>query len=412
MQHGAVLRKLMHACAAASLVVTSTAVVGIGAAAAKDITVGVLVPLTGELGRFGEIVASGFDLALDEINAAGGTKCGNLRFVVDDTRGQPDHALRAASKMIDTDKAVAIIGPSSSEMVALVDLAKRKKVVLASSIAGSITLNKLGGDFVYRTVSSDLGDGIAAGLWLSERGYKRVAFLVQNEESTISTAQAARARVEAAGIAITDYVVFNSNQPSYQAELVSVLANQPDAIYLAGGQVSGVTVIKEASVGGFEGQWLLSADLAVPETFGAVGADLLNGRAFVEFADADNSFPEFKAFREKYLAKTKNEPGPFASNSYDLVNLVALALEASGDCTGNGINAAIRNVSEGGEPVTTFAEGKAALAQGKDIDLVGASGSLTFDKSGTVSGAYTIQGAKDGAWVTEKFYPASTFEQK
>ena len=381
------------------------------AAAQEGVTVGVLVPLTGELGQFGEIVAKGIDLAATEINAAGGTACGPIRTVVADTKGEPDHAIRAATKMIDSDGAVAILGPSSGEMVALVDLAKRKKVLLGSSLAGTITLNKLGGDYVYRTVSSDLGDGAAAGLWLTERGYKRVAFLVQNEESTISTAQVAKAKAEAAGIAVSDYVVFNPAQPSYQAELISVLANSPDAIYLAGGQVSGITLIKEALVGGFEGEWLFSADLDVPETFNFVGSDRLNDKAYVEVATSDPSLAEYKTFAAAYKAKNNMDPGPFAANSYDLMNLVALALDAAkGDCTGTGINAAIRDVASGGTPVSIYADAKAAVAAGKDIDFQGASGSLTFDSSGTVSGAYSIQAAKGGAWVDTKFYPASTFE--
>lgn len=404
------LRNMLNTSSIVAMAFSSALAASATQAAAQEVTLGVLVPLTGELGRFGEIVASGIELAVNQINAAGGTSCGMLRTVLADTKGEPDHAIRVAQKMIDSDGAIAILGPTSGEMVALVDLAKRQKTMLISPLAGSVSLNELGGDFVYRTVSSDLGDGAAAGLWLSEKGYKRVAFLVQNEESTISTAQVAKGKVEEAGIEITDYVVFNPGQPSYQAELIALLANAPDAIYLAGGQVSGVTVIKEATVGGFAGEWLFSADLAVPEIFDAVGADLLNGRAYVEFADADNTLPEFKAFEALYMASNPEAPGPFASNAFDMTNLVALALQASGECTGAGINSAIRQVAEGGEPVASFADGKAALAAGKDIDLVGASGSLTFDASGTVAGAYTIQEAKDGAWTNVKFYPASLFE--
>ncbi|MCY4151180.1 MAG: ABC transporter substrate-binding protein [Aestuariivita sp.] len=390
--------------ASTALVVTSLA------AAAEEVTVGVLVPLTGELGEFGKIVAGGVELGANEINAAGGTSCGNIRLVVADTGGNPEVGIREASKMIESENAVAVLGPTSGVMVALVDLAKRTKTVIMSPYAGTITLNELGGDFVYRTVSSDLGDGAASGLWLKERGYKSVAFLVQNEESTISPAQVARTTLEDAGIELTDFIVYNPGQPSYQAELISVLANEPDAIYLAGGQESGVTVIKEATSGGFEGEWLFTADLAVPEIFDAAGADLLNGRAYVEFADADNSLPEYKAFEALHQEKAGGDPGPFAANSYDMIKLVALSLEASGVCSGEGINSVIRDVSDGGETVSSFAEGKAALAEGKDINYEGASGPLVFDPSGTVAGAYTIQKAEGGEWVNEKFYPASAFE--
>jgi branched-chain amino acid transport system substrate-binding protein len=379
-------------------------------AAAQEVTVGVLVPLTGELGEFGKIVANAIQLGVAEINAAGGTSCGDIRTVIADTGGSPETGIREASKMIETEGAVAILGPTSGVMVALVDLAKRSKTVIMSPYAGTITLNELGGDYVYRTVSSDLGDGAASGLWLKDQGYESVAFLVQNEESTISPAQVARTTLESAGIELTDFVVYNPGQPSYQAELISVLSHEPDAIYLAGGQESGVTVIKEATAGGFEGEWLFTADLAVPEIFGAVGADLLNGRAYVEFADADNSLDQYKAFEALHIEKAGGDPGPFAPNSFDMINLIALSLEASGQCSGEGINSVIRDVADGGDAVSTFADGKAAIAAGKDINYEGASGPLVFDESGTVSGAYTIQAAEGGEWVNTKFYPASSFE--
>lgn len=379
-------------------------------AQAKDVTVGLVVPLTGELGAFGEIVASGIKAAVEEVNAAGGTKCGTITTVVADAGGDPQAGIRAATKMIKSQGAVAILGPTSPVMVALVDLAHRTKTVIMSPYAGTITLNELGGDFVYRTVSSDLGDGEAAGLWLADQGYDKVAFLVQNGESTVSPAEVARARVKEAGIEISDFVIYNPGQASYQAMLIRVLAHQPDAIFLAGGQQSGVTVIKEATAGGFRGEWLFTADLAVPEIFDAAGARLLNDRAYVEVPAPDTSRPDYKAFAELYKAKTGDEPGPYASNSFDMVNLVALALEASESCSGAAVNAAIRNISEGGVKVSTFAAGKKALAAGKDIDLEGASGPLTLDKTGTVKGSYKILAAEDGKWVQAKFYPAEVFE--
>ncbi|WP_138470457.1 ABC transporter substrate-binding protein [Poseidonocella sp. HB161398] len=401
---------LARSAAAAAALTTALSAFQPALAQETGATLGILVPLTGELGEFGQIVADAVQLGVDEINAAGGTKCGPLRTVVADTGGSAEQAIREANKMIDTEGAVAILGPASGEMVALVDLAKRKKTVMMSPYAGTITLNEIGGDYVYRTVSSDLGDGAASGLWLSEKGYKSVAFLIQNEESTISPAQVARDALADAGIELTDMIVYNPGQPSYQAELISVLAHNPDAIYLAGGQESGVTVMKEAAAGGFEGEWLLTADLAVPEVFEAVDPRILNGRAYVELAEADSTLPEFKAFAALTQEKTGKAPGPFAANSYDMAMLSAIGLEAAEACTGEALNAVIRDISEGGEKVTTFAEAKAALAEGKDIDYEGASGPLTLDESGTPAGAYMVKKAVDGAWADEKFYPASAFE--
>lgn len=402
-----ILKRTMHSINAVMMV---GAIIVPSVASAEEVNVGVLVPLTGELGEFGKIVSGAIEIGVKQVNAAGGTSCGMLRTVIADTGGSPEKAIREATKMIENDDAVAILGPTSGPMVALVDLAKRKKTPMMSPYAGTITLDEIGGDYVYRTVGSDLGDGAAAGLWLTEKEYDSVAMLVQNEESTISPAQVARAALQDAGVTITDYIIYNPGQPSYQAELTSVLANNPDAIYLAGGQESGITVIKEAAVGGFSGEWLLTADLAVPGVFKSVNPRILNGKAYVEVAEPDNALPAYQAFAQLMREETGTAPGPFSSNSYDMALLVALSLEASEGCTGEAINSAIRDVTEGGEKVSDYATAREMLAAGLDIDWEGASGPLTLNESGTPAGSFVILRAEDGAWVTEKFYPASVFE--
>jgi hypothetical protein len=93
-----------------------------------------------------------------------------------------------------------------------------------------------------------------------------------------------------------------------------------------------------------------------------------------------------------------------------MANLIALSLEKADACTGEGINAVIRDIADGGEAVSSFASGKEAIAAGKDVNYEGASGPLAFDASGTPAGSYSIQQAKDGKWENVKFYPASAFE--
>lgn len=375
----------------------------------EGVTVGVLVPLTGELGAFGEIVAGGVELAANQINASGELVCGPINLVVADFGGDPEVGIREATRMIESEGAVAILGPTSETMVALVDLVMDSQVVLMSPYAGTISLNEMGGDYVYRTVNSDLGDGEAAGRWLVEKAYQRVAFMVQNEESTLSPAAVARSQVEESGIGLVADITYNPGQASYQAELSTVLAGDPDVIFLAGGQESGVTVIKEAAALGYDGEWLLTADLAVQESIDAVGADIINGKAFVELANPDTSLAAYQDFAALHQSERGEEPGPFAANSWDMLNLVALAMQQAGECTGAAINAQLRAVADGGTAVSTFAEGVAALAAGEDINYEGASGPVAFDESGTVTGSYSILGVEEGAWAEVEFYTADSF---
>lgn len=374
-----------------------------------SITVGVLVPLTGELGAFGEIVAGSVDLAVQTINATGLNPCGTIELVVADSETNPEVGIRQGNQLIESENVVAILGPTSETMVALVDVAKTSKTVLFSPYAGSVSLNDLGGDFVYRTVPSDLDDGKAAGTFLASRGYQQVAVMTQNEESTISIGTAAADVLDGSGIDLVDNVVFNPGQPSYQAELTQVLANNPEAIFLAGGQQSGITILREAQQLGFEGDWLVAADMAVPEVIEGAGADLLEGRTFAELASADTSLPTYQEFAAFYQEQKGEEPGPFAANSWDMTNLLALAMVAADGCTGEAINSALVGVSSGGTQVSSFEEGAGLLSGGEDIDYDGASGPVDIDATGSVSGSYSILQVANGEWTDFEFISAEEF---
>ena len=136
----------------------------------------------------------------------------------------------------------------------------------------------------------------------------------------------------------------------------------------------------------------------------------MNDRAYVEIANPDTSLPAYQDFAALHEQELGEPPGPFAANSWDMLNLVALSMQAAGECTGPAINSVIRDVADGGTPVSTFAEGAAAIANGEDIDYEGASGPLAFDESGTPKGSYSILQVQNGEWVEVQFYPADSFE--
>jgi branched-chain amino acid transport system substrate-binding protein len=403
------MRKLLRAAAIVATLALVLAACTTGGGDGEGVTIGVLVPLTGEEGEFGEIVANTAQLAVDEINASGLNPCGQISLEIADTQTNPEEGIRQGNRLMESEDVVAIVGPTSETMVALVDAAINNQIVLFSPYAGTISLNDLGGDFVYRTVASDLDDGKAAGLWLVDKGYQRVAILTQNEESTISIGTAAGDAAADQGVDIVAESSFAPGQPSYLAELNSVLTENPDAIFLAGGQQSGVTILKEAAGLGYEGEWLLAADMAVPAVIEGVGSELMEGVAFAELASADTSLPTYQNFAQLHEDELGEPPGPFAANSWDMMNLIALAMTEANECTGSAINASLRTVSSDGDVVNSFADGAEALADGDNIDYDGASGPVDIDDTGSVTGSYAIVGVVSGAWTEVEFYPADIF---
>jgi branched-chain amino acid transport system substrate-binding protein/neutral amino acid transport system substrate-binding protein len=377
-----------------------------GAPAGEGVTVGLLAPLSGELGAFGEYVGNGYRTAAQAVNDSGLLECGPINFVTADEKTDPEVGLQEAERMI-SDGAVAIVGPTSDVMVALVPLAQSESVPIMSPYSGTTALNELGGNFVYRAVGPDTNDGLAAARWIADQGYGSVAVFTQQEEATQSAGKAARAAMGDLGVNVTFDQEFTPGEASYSGVLSTVLAAQPEAIYLAGGQESSLTIINEAAQLGYAGDWLFSADLATDETIQAAGADILEDVGYTVVSSTDQETDEYQAFVTLHEEVTGEEPGPFGANSFDGMNLIALAMVASGSCDGTGINDAIKDVSAGGTPVTTFSEGAELLANGEDIDYQGASGPVDLDSTGSVVNSYSVQQVQDGVWADVKFYPAT-----
>lgn len=388
---------------------------GSGSSAASDcgntLKLGMLTDFTGELGQFGKTSKQGFELAVKQMKSSGKLPSGwKVDTVVDDEKTDVQEGVRAATAMIKNEEVSAIIGPSSGPIVAMVKLAERSQTPILSQFAGTVNLDKLGGDWVYRTVASDSSDGEAAAQWLRDKNMDSVVLLVQNDQSTVSIGKALQKAYESDGGKVAKIIKYNAGQPSYQSVVQQATGKKADGIFLAGGQESGITILKELRNNGYPSdQVVLSADMAVPQVVQQVGVDWASGMQG-ETAQSDTDRAPYKAFAKAYKDEYGKAPGLFVANAYDATMLVGLAAVAAGSTCGSAINDKLRDVAgPGGSKVSSFADAASALAKDKDVDYDGASGPVDFDKSGTVAGSYAILQVKSGKWSQVKFYPATTF---
>ncbi|MHB8499738.1 MAG: ABC transporter substrate-binding protein [Candidatus Acidiferrales bacterium] len=388
---------------------------GSGQSLPKTITIGILTPLTGDLGAYGKVWENTFELARDQINASGLLPDGaTIQTVVEDDKGDPQTGIQAAQKMIQVEHVSVIVGPDSAVMVALVPIAHRDKIPVLSPGAGTITLNKLGGQYLYRTVASDNSDGLAAAKFVVDQGGKNVAVLFENAESPASVGTTFGDALKRLGQTVSTQVALNPGQTSYQAEVAKALATNPEWIFCACGQQTTPTVIREADAAGYKGKWMFAADSVTQDVITAAGAGTMNG-AYGELASSDTSLPAYQAFADAYTAKYGKSAADqdlmdLASNAYDDMILVALAIVQSHSATGEAINSALREVANPpGTKVSTFADGVKEIAAGHKINYEGASGPCDFDSSGTTTSPYEIDQVQSGSWKQVKFYPASAF---
>ena len=119
--------------------------------AADTIKIGIVLPLTGRHSPFGHHIKRAFDLALEEINAAGGAKGKKLEFIYGDDQSKPETGLTAAGKIIEDDDVIMLTGEySSSCTYPIAGLAQKKKIPFMVSTAAADKITQSGWTYIFR----------------------------------------------------------------------------------------------------------------------------------------------------------------------------------------------------------------------------------------------------------------------
>jgi len=374
-----------------------------------EINFGLLLSLTGDLGDLGKAQLPAVDIAVDEINAAGGPLGCKITVKTEDDESTAEGAVKGANKLVLTDGAIALLGLNSLDMVSLLDFARSNKVPIITHWGGTVKLDTEGGDYVFRTALSDSFAGVATAKFLLDQGYKTAANMYENSESPQSNAVTMKIAFEAAGGKVVADVAYNPGQASYQAELAKVFENKPEIVLLSAGTDSATTIMREWYRGNYGGKVILGSDLGANEVVSGIGADIMAGVFGQAGADDVNS-PSYKRYQELWKAKTGSDTvAPYSSPLYDAFILEALAIEIGGNATGEAINANMKKVTTGEVQCLYFAECVKAIREGKTIQYMGVSGPLQFNKYNNVVAPWSILQAEGNGWKIFKFYTADNF---
>ena len=164
--------------------VALAAAVALGSAlAAQPIKIGVAEALSGPAAQYGVSIRNGFEMAVDEINAAGGVNGSKIELVVEDEQGKKDEAINAFKKLIFQDKTLMLFGPTLSNSASAADpIAQASKIVVfgTSNTADGITTI---GDHVFRNSVTE-GDVLPVTIKVAAKVAKirKVAVLYGNDD--------------------------------------------------------------------------------------------------------------------------------------------------------------------------------------------------------------------------------------
>ncbi len=390
----------------------TTAVIG-GGAHACDVTVGMVMELTGPAGAYGQAGAKAVDMAFRDLNAAGGVKGCDLVTDTRDSQSQGNVAVDQANQLVSVKHVPVIIGGiiSSVSIPILTSVTGPSKVVQVSPASSSPTLTELAkdgktGGYFFRTITSDALQGIAAAKYAMDSGLTRIAIISVNNDFGVNLEREFDKAYRALGGTITTVTSYNESQPDYSAEVTAAMAQKPDALYLISYPVDGATIARTWISQGGPQKFLLNDGMNSTDFIDAVGAQYLEG-AYGTSSGTDET-ASTKYFYDNFAEFSGGiEPSaPAADRSYDAGAIVGLAMALADGPSSAQIREAIPKVVDpAGEPVFAgteeFRKALKLIGEGKPIRYEGVIGPVAFDKYGDISGPFRLWQIEGGKVVTK-----------
>ncbi len=397
------------------LLATAMTAIGLSAPASAadcDITIGLVMELTGPAGAYGTAGAKSVEMAFRDFNEAGGVGGCNLVTDTRDSQSQGNVAVDQATQLVNIKKVPVIIGGiiSSVSIPILTSVTAPAGVVQVSPASSSPTLTQLGRDgktngVFFRTITSDALQGTAAAKYAMDQGLKKLAIVHVNNDFGVNMVKEFSSAFVKLGGTITSTTPYNEKQASYSAEASAAMAGEPEALYLVSYPVDGATIARAWISGGGPQKFLLNDGMNSSDFITAVGAQYLENAFGTSSGTSPTASTEyFNANYEAFSGGIKPD-APAADRSYDAGAIVALAVAKAGKGDAAAIKAAVPEVvAEGGEPIHAgkeeFAKALKLIGEGKPIKYEGVIGPVSFDQYGDITGPFRLWQIKAGEVTT------------
>ena len=311
----------------------------------EEISIGVVLPLTGRLvDSFGIPISQGFELALNEINAAQpiGMK---IRFIIENGGDTVEEAVAAFNKLIHQEDVSVILGPATSAQTKeAFQVAQENQVVAISPTSAARGLSAIG-DFVFRVaLTTDVLTPSGIDATQTKLGYQTAATLYDKVDFFSTDADAAVQEVLVDnGVEVLTTETFQSGDTDFSEQLARIQALDPDVIFVSSLPPEKLGILTQGH------QLGISAPFIVRTLTGAdvqaAGAAAEGAMTFIGWGAAVDT-PENQAFVENYNAKFGMEPNNYAARSYATLHILAEAIANAQSTDAASIRDALANIKD------------------------------------------------------------------
>lgn len=343
-------------CLALACMLMLTALAGCGSqgsssedSASSTIKIGYFWPLTGGTAQAGQAALNGVQIAVNELNEAGGVLGKQLEIVSYDDKSSPEEAVKAATKLVQVDKVNAIFGSlHSANVQAAAPVIEEAKTICVSG-GTSPTWLEQGYTYLFRSISNSSVSAKQLAKYADSQNLRRIALFTSNSEYGTSGAEEFQEACKDYDIEFVASETMTDGDRDFTGQFAKINASEPDAVFVwcLGDDLGAVT--KQLRQSGFDGPILGSESYTLPEILENAG-DAANGVAFasqyIVYSDPNDAEDELmKEFLERYIEEFGEPPASDnAFRAYDGVMMIAEAMEAAQADSGEALRDAYNNI--------------------------------------------------------------------
>lgn len=327
----------------------------------KEILLGHFASMTGSEATFGRSTDNGIQMAVDEINKAGGVNGKQIRVITYDDKGEQREAGNAVTRLVNKDGVVAVLGEVASSLSLVgAPVCQENGVPMVSPSSTKPDVTQVG-DMIFRVCFIDPFQGYACAKFAREHeGLKatKAALLFDQTQAYAVGLQDnfAKSFIEQGGKIVATQTYQGGDQ-DFSAQLTAIRAGEPDVIFIPGYYTDVGNIAIQARKLGIKVP-LLGGDGWDSAKLAEIGGDAINGCFYSNHYSHQDPSPRVQEFLKKYEERFKGIPDGLAALGYDAARIVAQAITRANSVKGADI--------------------AAELAKTKDFD--GVTGKITIDK--------------------------------
>ena len=303
-------------------------------APAKEIVIGNLQDISGPTSVWGSAVTRGAELAAEKINGQGGINGAKIKMITLDTKGDVQEAIKAFNRLVDQEKAVAVIGPPISNIgIGLAPIADAKKVAFVGSFADPrATVGEDGkvhpSMFLVQPSTVQYGE-IMASYAVEKLGLKKIAILYdQSNAYAVSLMGPFKAYAESVGAKIVDEEIYGKTDRDYRTQLSKIKSSGADCVF-APNYIQGLVITaKQAKQLGLTMPFVGALDYAAPFASLVNDPEAANNIYFAN--NYSDSEPQLTEVRKAYKAKYNEDPINKVYLGYDKMLVVVEGIKKGG----------------------------------------------------------------------------------